>query len=234
MDAPVLLSPERVDPKSTAILVVDVQNDFCAPGGWFDRSGSELGLIQASVDRLLVFLEAARSIGLNPIFIRAIYDEIYLSAPMLERHRRTGLSTEHCQSGTWGADFYKVAPRDSEVVVIKHRYSAFMDTELSTLLRVQRIENVIMTGVTSNVCVESTARDAYMLDHHVVFVSDCTATYEESAHLATLANIERAFGIVVEAADVVDAWNRGGFEVSTEGRGLRSGPDGTVSEVAGA
>jgi ureidoacrylate peracid hydrolase len=125
---------------------------------------------------------------------------------MLERHARTGLGIDHCQSGTWGAEFFRVAPRDDELVITKHRYSAFKDTELGALLRAQRVESLILAGITSNVCVESTARDAYMLDYHVVFLSDGSATYQAEAHEATLANIRRAFGIVASVSEVIEAW----------------------------
>lgn len=200
------LALERVDPATTRFLVIDVQNDFCAEGGWFDKAGSDLTLIHEAVDRLAGFIDVARTVGIPPIFIRAIYDEIYLSSPMLERHARTGLGIDHCQSGTWGAEFFRVAPRDDELVFTKHRYSAFKDTELNALLRAQRVENLVMAGITSNVCVESTARDAYMLDYHVVFLSDGSATYEANAHEATLANIRRAFGIVASISEVTEAW----------------------------
>lgn len=201
---------ERVDPATSRMLVMDVQNDFCAPGGWIARNGADLRWIDAAVERLDAFLGFARSAGVQPIFVRAIYDKIYLSPPMLERHRRTGLSIEHCQEGTWGAEFYGVAPLEGEIVITKHRYSAFVDTELNALLRAQRVENLIVTGVTSNVCVESTARDGYMLDYHIVFVSDCSATYDDAAHEATLANIRRAFGIVAGMDEIVDAWREAG------------------------
>jgi ureidoacrylate peracid hydrolase len=125
---------------------------------------------------------------------------------MLERHARTGLGIEHCQTGTWGAEFFRVAPRDDELVFTKHRYSAFKDTELNALLRAQQVENLIVAGITSNVCVESTARDAYMMDYHVVFLSDGSATYDANAHEATLANIRRAFGIVASTAEITAAW----------------------------
>jgi ureidoacrylate peracid hydrolase len=201
------LPPERVDPTRTRVLLIDVQNDFCAPGGWFDKHGNDLTLIDEAVDRLTEFLGAARSVGMKPIFIRAIYDEIYLSPPMLERHMRTGLGIDHCQTGTWGAEFFRVAPEPDELVITKHRYSAFKDTELDSLLRAQRVENLILAGITSNVCVESTARDAYMLDYHVVFLSDGSATYQAEAHEATLANIRRAFGIVASISEVTQAWH---------------------------
>lgn len=202
---------ERVDPATTRFLVIDVQNDFCAEGGWFDKHGSDLRSIHEAVDRLVGFIDVAREAGIPPIFIRAIYDEIYLSPPMLERHARTGLDTAHCRTGTWGAEFFRVAPREDELVITKHRYSAFKDTELNALLRAQRVENLILAGTTSNVCVESTARDAYMIDYHVVFLSDASATYQVEAHEATLANIRRAFGIVASTSEVTEAWRSMGL-----------------------
>lgn len=200
------LPPERVDPATSRLLVIDVQNDFCAEGGWFDEYANDLTLIHQAVDRIVGFIDVARQAGVPPIFVRAIYDRIYLSAPMLERHARTGLGIDHCREGTWGAEFFRVEPSEGELVFTKHRYSAFKDTELNAYLRAQRVENLILSGITSNVCVESTARDAYMMDYHVVFLSDASATYQAEAHEATLANIRRAFGIVASTDDVIEAW----------------------------
>jgi ureidoacrylate peracid hydrolase len=200
------LPPERVDPVTTRLLVIDVQNDFCAEGGWFDEYANDLTLIHEAVDRIVAFIDFARRAGVPPIFVRAIYDRIYLSPPMLQRHARTGLGVDHCQEGTWGAEFFRVEPAEGELVFTKHRYSAFMDTELNAYLRAQGVQNLILSGITSNVCVESTARDAYMMDYHVVFLSDASATYEAEAHEATLANIRRAFGIVASTDEVIEAW----------------------------
>ena len=200
------LPPERVDPATSRFLVIDVQNDFCAKGGWFDEYANDLTLIHRAVDRMVDFIDVARRAGVPPIFVRAIYDRIYLSPPMLERHARTGLGIEHCREGIWGAEFFRVEPAEGELVFTKHRYSAFKDTELNAYLRAQRVENLILAGITSNVCVESTARDAYMMDYHVVFLSDASATYQAEAHEATLANIRRAFGIVAGTDEVIEAW----------------------------
>ncbi len=161
---------ERVAPATTRLVVVDVQNDFAADGGWFDRSGQDLSLMRRAIDDLVQFIPIARAAGVRPIFVQAIYDEKWLSRPMLERHQLVGFDTRHCQSGTWGAEFYKVAPEEGDDVIVKHRYSAFIGTELDPLLRAQGVENLVFTGITSNVCVESTARDAYMHDYHVLVV----------------------------------------------------------------
>lgn len=205
------VDPRRVAPDTTRLLVIDVQNDFCAPGGWFDAKGSALEHIDAAADRLSTFLPVARAAGVEVIFVQAIYDAIYLSEPMLERHARLNLPIEHCRTGTWGADFYKVSPLETDLIIQKHRYSAFVDTELNALLRAQKVENLILAGVTSNVCVESTARDGYMLDYHICFLSDCSATYDPAAHEATLANIRRAFGVVARADEVEGIWRGGGY-----------------------
>ena len=201
-----LLPPERVDPATSRLLVIDVQNDFCAEGGWFDQPANDLTLIHDAVDRIVGFIDVARRTGVPPIFVRAIYDRIYLSPPMLERHARNGLGVDHCREGTWGAEFFRVEPAEGELVFTKHRYSAFKDTELNAYLRAQRVENLILSGITSNVCVESTARDAYMMDYHVVFLSDASATRSSEAHESTLDNIRRAFGIVATTDEVIEAW----------------------------
>jgi ureidoacrylate peracid hydrolase len=105
-------------------------------------------------------------------------------------------------------------------VVVKHRYSAFTGTELDPLLRAQGVENLIFTGITSNVCVESTARDAYMYDYHVVVVSDLTATYAQAPHDATLENIRRAFGRVVTSGEIVDVWRAANLLPQSVGSGV--------------
>jgi ureidoacrylate peracid hydrolase len=194
------------------LLVVDVQNDFLADGGWFaNHPGHDLEGMRRAVDNADRLIGLARSAGVRPIFIRAIYDHKWLSNAMLERHELVGLGTDHCQEGTWGAEFYVVSPAEGEDVIVKHRYSAFIGTELDVLLRSQGVENLIFVGVTTNVCVESTARDGYMLDYHIIVVDDCTASYGEEAHQATLANIRRAFGRVASAEEIASVWSEAGL-----------------------
>jgi ureidoacrylate peracid hydrolase len=201
----------RVDPATTRLLIVDVQNDFLADGGWFANHGQDVEPMRDAVVNVDRFISVARAAGVRPIFVKAIYDEKWLSKPMLERHELVGFDSHHCQSGTWGAEFYVVRPEPDDDVIVKHRYSAFMGTELDPLLRAQGVENLIIVGVTTNVCVESTARDGYMLDYHIVLVEDCTASYSEEPHQATLANIRRAFGRVVTAEEIVAVWREAGL-----------------------
>ena len=194
----------------TALVVVDVQNDFCADDGFYGRLGLELTEIQAMVPRLQELLEAARQARAMRVFVQAVYDEAFLSGPWIERRERLGINVPCCIAGSWGAEFYQVAPAEGEYIVPKHRYSAFINTDLDLILRSRGIRTLLVTGVASNVCVESTARDGYMLDYYVVMVEDCVASTKKELHEATLENVRLYFGEVVPARAVTAAWTAAG------------------------
>jgi ureidoacrylate peracid hydrolase len=195
-----------VDPASTAILVVDMQNDYCAVGGNVSNRGHDVSMITEMIPRLQRFLDGARKLRAKVVFIQCIHEPETDSDVWLARHGGTPLP--HCRRGTWGADFCGVAPEKGEPVVIKHRYSAFVGTRLESVLHTLSIKTLVMTGVGTNVCVESTARDGFMRDYNIVFVSDCTATSTQAEHDATLANMRKFFGVVATGDEVL-AWYRG-------------------------
>jgi ureidoacrylate peracid hydrolase len=197
---------EKVDPARACVVVIDVQNEFCAREGAFQRTGHDVDLVQAMVPDLLNLIDRARAAGCPVIFVRAIYDEHFLAPNWGDPDILCNLSVPRCRTGTWGAEFYKVEPRPGEIVVTKHRYSAFVETELDTILRSMGVETLILTGVATNVCVESTARDGFMKDYYIVVVDDCTGTSSPSAQEATLENIRNYFGRVASAADIIKAW----------------------------
>lgn len=92
----------------------------------------------------------------------------------------------------------------------KHRYGAFESSDLDLVLRSRGIRTVVMTGVATNVCVETTARQAFLRDYYVVFTSDCTAAYSQAEHEATLQNIDAFFGAVVTADEISACWRASG------------------------
>jgi ureidoacrylate peracid hydrolase len=199
---------QKVAPAYAALIVVDVQNDFAADGGFFDKIGGDMAVLQRAVPPLVRLIERARAAGVLVVFIRAIYDPEYLSPPMRERNIRNKLDMSRCLTGSWGADFYVVEPRAGEPIVIKHRYSAFMGTELDGLLKQRGIQSLLLTGVATDVCVESTARDAYFLDYYVTVIADCSAAARERYHLDALDRCDRDYGGVATSADVITAWER--------------------------
>lgn len=197
---------ERWDPRWAALLVVDVQNDFASPKGSAAQRGEDVSTSIAMVPRLIRLIEEARGVGLTVVYIKTTHSP-WTDTPswIYRKSQQSALNT--CREGTWGAEFYEgIAPRPDERVVIKHRYSAFINTDLNTVLKAKGIESVLVTGIATNVCVETTARDAYMYDYYVTMVSDCAAAYEPKLHESTLDNIRRHFGLVATSEEIVKTW----------------------------
>jgi ureidoacrylate peracid hydrolase len=204
---------DKVDPRHAALLMVDVQNDFCAEGGAMHREGRDLALVKQMMPRLERLLAAARAAKVTCVWIRNVYNtgpNHYLSEVWLEqaKRRRNGAYVQYpvCEPDAWNGDFYQVKPLPDEVIVTKHRYGAFESTDLDLVLRSRGIRTVIMTGVATNVCVETTARQAFLRDYYVVFTSDGTATFSQREHDAALHNIDQFFGQVAPSDDVMACW----------------------------
>jgi ureidoacrylate peracid hydrolase len=195
---------QLADLRSSAIIVIDMQNDFCDPKGAGANYGADVTTIQDMIPRMQRFFAGARGLGAKLIFVQCIHEPSTDSDAWLFRH--DGVPRPHCRKDTWGADFCGVAPQGTEPVVIKHRYSAFIGTRFESVLKTLGIKTLIMTGVGTNVCVESTARDGFMLDYNIVFLSDCTATASPGAHEATLSNIRNHFGTVATSDEVLAVW----------------------------
>lgn len=209
---------QKVDPAHAAIIVVDMQNDFCAEGGMVHREGRDIKAVQAIVPRLIHLIDRAREVGASIVYIQNVYssqNNWYLSDVWLEQAKRARKGAPYveypvCERGSWNGDFYDgFKPLPGEVIVNKHRYSAFADTDLDLVLRSKGIRTLIMTGTATNVCVETTARDGFMKDYYVVFLRDCTATSRgEVMHNNTLNNIASFFGEVADSADVIKCWEK--------------------------
>ena len=208
---------ERCDPRYAALIVVDVQNDFVSPEGSAGKRGDDVGPAMAMIPNLTGLIDQARRVGLTIIYIRTTHSDWTDTASWVYRtSQKSGLST--CREGSWGAEFYDgIGPLPTERVVIKHRYSAFINTDLNTVLKARGIQSVLVCGVATNVCVETTARDGYMYDYYVTMIDDCSAAYDAKLHMSTLENIRRHFGLVASSNQIVETWS--GLPVK-EGVGL--------------
>ncbi len=150
------------------------------------------------------------------IYIQTVYvtgSKCYLSDVWLEHYKRTGkgrfLEYPALEENSWGADFYAgVRPLPEEIIVRKHRYNAFIDTDLDLILRSKGIRTLIMSGVATNVCVETTAKEGFMKDYYIVFLKDCAATTSEELHNNTLQSISSHYGVVVDSSDVWKCWQK--------------------------
>lgn len=198
---------QKADPAHSALLVIDVQNDFVADGGFFDKIGGDVRTIQEQrVPHLLRLIDAARQAGVLIIFVRAIYDPSDHSDAMRERNLRLNMELPRCLSESWGADFYRVKPLPGEPVIVKHRYSAMVGTDLLALLEDRGIRSLLLSGVATDTCVESAGRDAYFRDYYVTLIEDCCGAASEEDHCSALKRFNRDYGPVVPSDAVMAAW----------------------------
>ena len=196
-----------VEPAHTALLVIDMQNDFCAPGGHTEVNlGKDVADCQAVVGPIERLAASARRAGVLVVWIKADYDRAHLSPPIHARQVARGIADAYCVSGSWGAELYRLRPGDGDLVMEKHRHSAFIGTELDQILRDRGIRTVVVAGVQTHVCVESSLRDASARGYYVVVPGDCVGSFDRDLHDKTLRCVEMHFGEVVESADLLARW----------------------------
>ena len=218
---------EQIAPEHSALLIIDVQNDFVHPDGLNGRRSAEgeansvfpgtgrlweaYPLVHRALKHLDELLKAAREADVFVAFVRAIYDPKYISPAQRAVTERSGTYGRLCLSDTFGADFYgDIRPdpgRNREVVVTKHRWSGFASTDLNMVLRANGIKTVLVTGTATSACVESTARDALFSDYYVVAVEDCCADLAQERHDWSMKIIQWGYGLVASAEDVQRIWS---------------------------
>lgn len=206
---------DKVVPEHTAVLVVDYQNDFVASGGAFDKVGMFSDQLAHLHDKITETIDMARGVGARIVFLRCEYntpDNRYLSEVFLDQTQRNFKGLYHevpvCVPDSWGAEFYgNATPIEGDIVVTKHRFGGFAGTNLDQLLRTNGIRTLIYTGVVTQVCVESTVREAFFRDYYNVVLSDVVGGYNDAWHEHSLKVIDWGFGEVIDLADLADAWS---------------------------
>ena len=203
--------PFRYDPARCALVLIDVQNDFCHPDGSLARGGQDVSAAVEMVPRLVTLVDAARTAGVPVIFVRTTHDESNDSVAWLNRRAEgPGAVTTQatCRTGSWGAEFYKVSPQlPDEPVITKHRYSAFVGTNLELTLRTLGVQSLLFTGVATEVCVESSLRDGLFAEFFVSMVADCCATYAPELQEGSVRAVAKHFGTVVTAEELTKHWS---------------------------
>lgn len=202
---------DRIAPRHTALLIVDMQNDFCGSGGYIERvikkDAGPCGQVASSVDRLVGL---ARGRDVSVFWLRANYEPAGLPESMRGRLVEQGITEACCVPGSWGYDWYGVRPKPGEPIIDKSCYDGFVGTPLDTELRSRGIRTIIFAGVQTNICVEATLRHAHALGYYCVVAEDCVASHTPPAHAMTLANVKFVLGDVVTLADIADLWEKAG------------------------
>ena len=203
-----------------------MQNEFGSPGGMFDRAGIDISAIRRTVAPTASVLEVARRHKIPIVYLtmqhRADMTDMGAgNSPHRQKHGLFGVGKENAAQdgstnrvlieGYWGTRIIpELAPGPDDIVVAKHRYSGFFDTELDGILRGLGVKYLVVTGCTTSVCVESTVRDAMFRDYHCCVLEDCTAEPIGSGngrtnHEASLLTIELLFGWVSNSSQFISA-----------------------------
>lgn len=196
----------QLDPTTAALVVVDVQNAFVHPDSPLAERGADLSMAAETVPHVRDLVEAVRGADLPIAFTRSLRRADERDAPsrvydVVPEVYRDGEPL--CCAGDWDAEYAEgITPREAEYEVAKLRYDGFAGTPLETYLRGEGVETVLLCGVATNVCVESTARSAYERGFNVVAVEDCCAAFDPDAHEAALRNVERFLGTTLSRAAV--------------------------------
>ena len=183
----------------TAIIIVDMQHAFCAPGGALERRGDRLSDAAALFDRVDALIERGRRGGVPVIFTRVVLDPATSSdTPIFRRlAAQSARQRDYLPDAADAQLMPRPARQSDDVVVDKAAYDAFHGTDLEARLRDAGIRRLVVAGVLTNVCVESTVRSAFERGFEVVVVEDATDTYSAEAKAASLATIRRCFGEVL-------------------------------------
>lgn len=196
---------DRLDPRSTALVVIDMQETFCAPG-----APAEVPATSGIVGPINALTKTLRSAGVPVIWVlhaNSHYGEkndweLFFRNVVAEKIRRQTIeSLAPGAQSVWSG----LEQRESDVIVFKNRYSALISgsSPLERILRSTGIDTILIAGTKTNVCCESTARDAMMLDFQVVMLSDCTAALSDEEHRSALENIIQQFGDVMTSAEAL-------------------------------
>ena len=207
--------PVEVDLSKSAVVVVDMQNAFASQRGMLDIAGADISGAPRVVNVISRLLPAARHAGMPVVYLQMGYKADLSDSGGVESpnwHKELGIRLMNCRpelkgtlvtEGTWDfAIVDQLAPQPGDIVIVKTRYSGFARTTLDDQLRARGVRFLFFTGIATNVCVESTLRDAFFLDYWPILIADATlAAGPAFIQEATLFNIESYFGWTISSGE---------------------------------
>ncbi|WP_293902976.1 pyrimidine utilization protein B [Phenylobacterium sp.] len=208
-----------INPRETALIVVDMQNAYASPGGYLDLAGFDIAGAAAVIERIALAIAAARAAGVQVVFFQNGWDPDYVEAggpgspnwwksnALKTMRDRPELERSLLAKGTWDyALVDRLKPQTGDIVIPKPRYSAFFNTALDSMLRARGVKTLTFCGIATNVCVESTLRDGYHLEYFGVLLEDATHQAGPAfLQAASVYNVENFFGWVSSTADFCGA-----------------------------
>lgn len=192
----------------TALVVVDMQNGFCRSEGSIAQLDLDYARLAEAIPGCVRLVSAARAAGVPVVFTRFVYRADFRDGGVLVEHFLPALADVNALvEGTWDMELVdELQPVDGDFVIDKNRCSSFYGTRLEPILTSMGIQRLVVAGVTTNMCVETTVRDASQRDYEVFVVGDACGELEEERHRVSLRTMGFGFARVVGVDDVVDAW----------------------------
>jgi len=207
----------KIDLSKTSVIVVDMQNAFASRGGMFDKLGVFSEKNREIIGPIRKVLQVARPMGVRIIYLKMCFRSDLSNAGgpespnywkelgMIVMREKPEFKGKFITEGTWDVEIIdELKPQPGDIVVKKSRYSGFVNSELQAILQTYNIKYLIFVGLATNVCVESTIRDAFFHEYFPILVSDCVAPVgPDYIQKATIFNVERFFGWVTTSDNLI-------------------------------